>query len=68
MFNDSVDLGVKEVLTTVSNVNNSLIEIQSKVINYSVNSLFLDTLHNNDFINYFVLKKIIIIIMTLFMC
>ena len=32
VFNDSLDMGVKGVLTTVSNVNNSLIEIQSKVL------------------------------------
>ena len=32
VFNDSLDMGVKGVLTAVSNVNNSLIEIQSKVL------------------------------------
>lgn len=31
VFNDSLDMGVKGVLTAVSNVNNSLLEIQSKV-------------------------------------
>ena len=32
VFNDYLDMGVKGVLTAVSNVNNSLVEIQSKVI------------------------------------
>ena len=32
VFNDYLDVGVKGVLTAVSNVNNSLVEIQSKVI------------------------------------
>jgi len=31
VFNDSLDMGVKGVLTAVSNVNNSFVEIQSKV-------------------------------------
>ena len=50
MFNDSLDMGVKGVLTAVSNVNNSLIEIQSKVTEspyLHVDSPFLD--------NYYVL-------------
>ena len=32
VFNDSLDMGVKGVLTAVSNVNNSLIDIHSKVL------------------------------------
>ena len=38
VFNDSLDMGVKGVLTAVSNVNNSLIEIQSKVLKVTTNS------------------------------
>lgn len=44
MFNDTADQGVKGVLTAVDNVNDTLIEIQSKVFspdgfsNYTVDS------------------------------